>query len=138
MSIIKAGYRITVTSWENDADNYSTITRDGLTKAEVRFHVDLLKLVSGSNCNDKMVFGNIWDPSELELYAFDKACKEVFVKHDKELETNGEYEALNYAMDIIGEYIGYSDFYTRVAERIVIEYVAQEIVIEDVSTNFGV
>jgi hypothetical protein len=137
MSIIKAGYRITVTSWENDADNYNTKTVEGLNEDEVNFHIDLLKLIVGSNSNDKTVFGNMYDPRDSELEAFREAVIRVFLKHSR---PDSIYEPLNIAMDIIGEYTGYGGdgFYTRVAESIVVEFVPQEIIIEDVSTKFGV
>lgn len=135
MSVIKAGYRVTVTSWENDADSYSTRTIDGLDENKVRFHVDLLKLIAGSNCNDSTVFGNMYEPSDKETEAFEKAVIEVLEKHDAGYEG---CEALDIAHDIIGDYTGYSEFYTRVVDSIVVEYVPQEIIIEDVSTKFGV
>ena len=77
MSIIKAGYRITVTSWENDADYYNTNTVDGLDEQETKFHVDLLKLIAGSNCNDSTVFGNMYDPRDSKLEEFEKAATGV-------------------------------------------------------------
>ena len=136
MSTIKAGYRITVTSWENDADNYKTETVDGLDESTVKYHVDLLKLIEGSHCNDKTVFGNLYEPRDSEVEAFEKAATEVLQKHGK---LEDRYEPLDIAVDIISEYTGYSDGYmTRVAESIVVEYVPQEIIIEDVSTKFGV
>lgn len=137
MSVIKSGYRITVTSWENDADNYSTHIRDGLDEHEARFHVDLLKLLEDS-CNNSDKFGNMYDPEDSEMEAFDEACLEVFKKWDEAEEIKEKYDACNHALDIISEYTGYSDFYTRVVESIVVEYVPQEIVIEDVSSKFGV
>ena len=136
MSTIKSGYRITVTSWENDADNYRTETIDGLDEHEVRFHVDLLKLIMGSRCNDKTVFGNMYEPRDSEVDLFEEAVTKVLTKHD---ELDSKYHARDIAMDIIGDYTGYSEgFFTRVAESIVVEYVPQEIIIEDVSSKFGV
>jgi hypothetical protein len=135
MSVIKAGYRVTVTSWENDADSYSTRTIGGLDENKVRFHVDLLKLIAGSNCNDSTVFGNMYEPSDKETEAFEKAVIEVLEKHAI---PNEGFGALDIAIDTIYEYTGYSEFYTRVVDSIVVEYVPQEIIIEDVSTKFGV
>ena len=137
MSTIKAGYRITVTSWENDADNYNTETCDGLSEDTARFHIDLLKLIAGSNCNDNTVFGNMYEPGDEELEVFEEAATKVLEKHDQ---FDSKYDALDIATDIIGNYTGYSSdgFYTRVAESIVVEYVPQEIIIEDVSSKFGV
>jgi hypothetical protein len=136
MSTIKAGYRITVTSWENDADNYNTSTTDGLDEQEARYHVDLLKLIKGSHCNNKNVFGNLYEPRDSEVKAFEEAIQAVFYKHGK---TFPDDMALDVAMDIVGDYTGYSDGYmTRVAEKITVEYVPEEIFIEDVTKQFGV
>ena len=136
MSTIKAGYRITVTSWENDADNYNTQTVDGLSESDAYYHIDLLKLIAGSHCNDNTVFGNLYEPRDSEVEAFEKAATKVLVKHNK---LEDDYEPLNIAVDIISDYTGNSEGYlTRVAEYISVEFVPQEIIIEDVSTKFGV
>lgn len=34
--MIKAGYQVQVTSWENDGDNYNTISIDGLPQTKKR------------------------------------------------------------------------------------------------------
>lgn len=39
--MIPAGYQLHTLSWENDGDNYKTTILSGLTKAEVRFYIDL-------------------------------------------------------------------------------------------------
>lgn len=135
MSAIKAGYRITVTSWENDADNYNTKSCDGLSEDQARFHVDLLKLIDGSHCNNNTVFGNMYEPDDEQLEAFEAAAAKVLEKHNQ---LDSKYDTLDIAMGIIGDYTGYGEgFYTRVAESIVVEYVPQEIIIEDVSSKFG-
>jgi len=46
---------------------------------------------------------------------------------------------LDIAMDILSDYTGYGEGYmTRVAEKITVEYVPEEIFIEDVTKQFGV
>jgi hypothetical protein len=129
MSTIKAGYRVTVKSWENDGDHYNTITKDGLSEEDVKLYVDILKLARED-------FGNMYDPSDKELEDFGNAVKKVFDKHGRAYdESNCEEEG----GEIIGEFCGYSEHYfTRVVEKITVEYVPQEIVIEDVTTKFGV
>lgn len=53
-TIIPAGYRLSVTSWANDADNYKNEMVEGLTLDEVKFRVDFIKLfTSKNNRNDK-------------------------------------------------------------------------------------
>lgn len=136
MNTIKSGYRITVTSWENDADNYNTTCVDGIDLRTAEFHIDLLKLIKGSHCNDKTVFGNLYEPRDSEVEAFEEAIVKVFRKHNQEIVPG---MSLDIAMDIIGDYTSYSDGYmTRVAESITVEYIPQDIQIEDVSKQFGV
>jgi hypothetical protein len=131
MSIIKSGYRITVTSWENDGDNYATESKDGLTHDRVRYHCDLLQLISGSNCNDKTVFGNMYEPDDDEIELFREAVDKVIATH----EIAGD-DSFDSALDIINEYTGSGDQYTRVAEEIVVEFIPTRIDIEDVTKEF--
>lgn len=42
MTNIPAGYTLTITSWENDADNRADKTLHGLSEADVRFYLNLL------------------------------------------------------------------------------------------------
>lgn len=42
MTDIPAGYQLSITSWENDADNYNTITISGLTFEDVKFYLHFL------------------------------------------------------------------------------------------------
>ncbi len=44
MNTIKPGYMIQITSWENDADNYRTIVKDGLSVTVAKFFVEFAKL----------------------------------------------------------------------------------------------
>lgn len=136
MSTIKAGYRITVTSWENDADNYRTISKDGLTEAETQSYVDMLKLLKGSYCNNKNVFGNLYEPRDSEIEQFKAAICPIMDKHGIEYEQ--EYPT-DVFCDIVGDFTGYAEGYlTRVVEKIVVERVPEEIKIEEVSNQFGV
>lgn len=131
MSVIKAGYRLSVTSWENDADNYNTEIVDGLSKSEVQLAVDLLNLVKDSSSNTDL-FGNMYDPDESEIEAFKAAIEEVFKKNGIE-----EEQPFDLAMDLYYDYgIGASEFFTRVAEKVVVEYVPADITISDVTQEF--
>jgi hypothetical protein len=129
MSTIKAGYRMTVESWENDADHYNTVIKDGLNERDVKLYIDILKLTDGE-------FGNMYEPTERELNDFAKAVEAVFDKH------NHPYETENLASDgseIICDFCGYSEYYfTRVVDKITVEYIPQDIIIEDVTKQFGV
>lgn len=129
MSTIKAGYRMTVTSWENDADHYNTITKDGLTENDVKLYVDVLRLAADG-------FGNMYEPSDKEMEKFGEAVWLVFDKNGHKYEQPDG--CIDEGAEIIGEFCGYSEHYfTRVVEKIIVEYVPQEIVIEDVTKKFG-
>lgn len=133
MTVIKKGYRITVVSWENDGDNYRTITKDGYDECETKLIVDLMKLLE-SRC-----FGNMYEPNTDKLYRFEGALRVVFDKHGVDYTEGGEFSVTDYAMDAyIGEFTGYgSEFFTRVVQSISVEYIPQDIVIENVSDKFG-
>lgn len=137
MSTIKSGYRITVVSWENDADNYRTCTRDGLLKEEAQQVVEFLKLIAGSynrHQTDNKVFGNLYEPRDGVREEFENAVRKLMAKYD--IEVNEEWP-LDYFLDEVCEYTGWSEGYlTRVVDKITVEYVPQEIVIEDVTKEF--
>ena len=137
MSTIKSGYRITVVSWENDADNYRTITRDGLLKEEAQRDVEFLKLIAGSynrHDTDNKVFGNLYEPRPPAIEAFTDAVRQLMAKYD--IEVNEEWP-LDYFLEEVCEYTGWSEGYTtRVVDQITVEYVPTEIVIEDVTKEF--
>lgn len=144
MTVIKAGYRITVTSWENDGGNYKTITKDGFDEGETKLIVDLMKLLDSENRNPEC-FGNMYDPSDAELEKFEEALQKLFNKHnidymdDTDHEYADESPATDYAMEVyIDKFTGCGEFFTRVVESIKVEYIPQDIHIEDVSDKFGV
>ena len=57
MENIKAGYMVCVTTWENDADNYKTKIRSGLTKAQA-LAVEKFCRFFISNERNNCTFGN--------------------------------------------------------------------------------
>ena len=77
---IEAGYRLTVTSWENDGDNYNTKTVEGYTLEEVTFLVELCNLFRSRN-QVKGCIGNMYEPSDKELQESEKAVLNVVSKH---------------------------------------------------------
>lgn len=135
--IIKAGYRFSVTSWENDGDNYQTHSIDGLSDMVVK---NLIKLVSlfESSSNSKNKFGNLYEPSEEEIEKMDAELikfKDVLgYKRAKNDEEHINYIKEKWLSDF-GIYIS-GDFYTRVFEEFTVEYVPTKIVIEDVTKKF--
>jgi hypothetical protein len=129
---IPKGYRITVVSWENDADNYNTKVESGLTKEEVAFKIDLCKALK----HDGGV-GNMYQPSDSELEFARQILKAVLVKHSEADEGDPTDEAADTAFDYLYD-LGLSggEFFTRVCESYKVEFVPTDIYIEDVTKEF--
>ena len=135
---IPAGYRVTVTSWENDGDNYRTNSIDGLSCQDAKLLVNLSRLQEGE-------FGNMYEPSDEKCAKYSKACKKVFDvnPHDPlgkfagwNTETTEE-NADELASEMLQDLFGSSEYYyTRVCEEVVVEYLPQDIFIDDVTKEF--
>lgn len=156
-TIIPPGYRVSVTSWENDADNYKTNIFEGLTKERVEFLAELLPhFYSGSNNRGK-TFGNMYEPSDSRYAEAATRIREVMERHRAGL-TEDELEILDEAAgidledatkgrgadmysfgEIVGEFLSYSEDYTfRVFESMKVEFVPHEIRMQDVTKEFKI
>lgn len=150
MTIIKKGYRITVTSWENDADNYNTKTMDGFTKEEAHLFIDIFKLFySKNNRSNKGCFGNIYSPTEAEMKAMNLAFIDIFSKHptheecfpleedEVDLAQNEKDEIrIECVMDMLYDFGLRGEFFARVLDSYTVEFVEQDIHIQDVTSEF--
>lgn len=127
---IKAGYRLEVVSWENDADNYKTEAIDGLDKETCQFYIDLVKL-TGRNGE----FGNMYEPSDAEFAKFTKVLVKVFKAHGKPVDD--EDAVHDEAIAIIGDMLGYSEHYhTRVMDNYKVSYTPVDVELQDVTNQF--
>lgn len=122
------GYKITVTTWENDADNYKTQSIYGLTQEQIFLYVDLCKLFHQDNdC------ANLYDANEEEINYLDSKINEIKQKHHTVIEKhNLDVDGLLYDLNIFGE----QNVTTRVVESVMIEFIPQDIVIEDITHQF--
>ncbi len=130
VTTIPEGFRVTVVSYEGDADNYKTVVLEGLSDAEVRGVVTLCKLHYSRNDHRRKGWGNIYDPSfdEIEKYG------EVLNGLDDNYPVPkgyGDFNELAFKLCLQGD-----DFFTRAFESIKIEYVPTEIKLEDVTGSF--
>lgn len=150
-TVIPKGYRITVESWENDADNYKTKIMEGFEKSSVEFITEFVKLFySKNNYRGPKGFGNMYEPSDKELKGFAEACNLVIKKHiNKDTENtvrqyfwdddaNSFYEDHHEGVIDLAYDLGLSggDFYTRVLDSFKVEYVPVEIILQDVTEEF--
>jgi hypothetical protein len=141
---IPPGYRLTVTTWENDCDNYNTRSIEGQKLETTQFLVDLLKLFSSKNAHSGKGHGNLYDPSEEEIEKCQKAIVEVWDRHSPEVPKDysavvtdeDKYETCLQAwLENLGV-AGSNDYYTRVVESFKVEYIPHEIRIADVTAQF--
>lgn len=145
--IIKKGYRLTVRSWENDADNYKTVSMDGLNEDQVRFYVAICKRMT-PRCWDKNKFGNLYDPTDEKVEAFNQSLNETVEAHGGILtvfpdtlqedidDCDGDFS--DWVYDALGDIglTGGGEFFTRVCDKFTVEYVEQDIAIPDVTEQF--
>lgn len=138
MAIIKRGYRITCDTWENDGDSPNSVTKDGYSEVQCRFLCEVLSLFSA----DK--FGNICD-GETDLIEglsnnLVSICKKypgIFKTFNHEVYEDDETDLIEGTMDLVYDFgTARGDYYTRVVEKITVEYLPVDVIIEDVTERF--
>lgn len=133
---IPAGYRLTIVSWENDGDAYTTQTISGLGSEMVHFYVGLAQL-----CEDD--WGNMYQPSEKERVEFKAACVKMVREKLEQSKLPVDWnkfcneEIADMCMDH-RDTLGLlsSDYFTRVTESILVEYVPEKIILQNVTADF--
>jgi hypothetical protein len=136
---IKAGYRLTVISWENDGDHYNTVTKDGLDGIETGYLVKLLSMLKKGHYSGG--FGNLYDPDDEQLLKFGQAIEELGSNLTEWLTFNEGYETLEdlaYAFtEVICDYTGSSEnYHTRMVESIKVEFIPEDITLLNVTEQF--
>lgn len=149
--IIKAGYRITVESWENDLDVYATEVVEGLSKEECQLYANICKAFLNDRIGRHVYkLCNIYEPSDAQcdhvvdtIISFVKASglkkynggdlKEIFEDgpHMRDYQVDLTYEILS-DLGLTNK----GDFYTRVVDKYAITYVENDIVLPDVTKDF--
>ena len=132
MTTIKKGYRMTIISWENDADNYRREVLEGLSEDEVKFYLELCKLHVSKN-GRAGGFGNAYEYESISG-KHEEAMLTLAQKYQEVLKfIEPNYDMM---MDYLYMCLGDGEFYTRVFESVKIEYVPHDIHIEDVTDRF--
>lgn len=131
---IPKGCRLTVTTWENDADNYNTKILQGLTLEHARF---LFALAKGFMRESDIA--NLFDPSEDEIAKVANFARQLFKEFPDKLNTEGlEDDDLADAIHDFMYDLGISgtDFYSRVVDKILVEYVPEDVYFDEVTELF--
>lgn len=146
LNTIKAGYRLTVNTWENDGDNCNSRTEDGLTESGVRFWVDIFKAHRSKNSGDGFI-GNIYDPNEDEIEKYNAKIASIMREHPNAVfgifgvdlvdnEISDKELADNFA-DIGHDWtLSSSEFHSRVVEDWVVEFTPVQLILGDVTDDF--
>lgn len=149
IAVQEAGYRIGVTSWENDADNYNfkSITLENVD--DTRVVVALCKLLHPRYDTPQQTFGNMYEPSESDLVEFEQAVSaipgikdflyKVFPGLEQDMqdpEYGGDY--MDCVTDILYDLglCGSEYYYTRVCEKVEVHYFAEPVYAMDLTTEF--
>ena len=138
-SVIKAGYRISCNSWENDGDNYNLTIKDGFSEPHARFIYDILSQFCSSDIS------NLYEPDEDEIEEFNNVMYAVFKRHECANEFFGIEDSSNHNAEqiadrilqtILHDFMGGSEYFTRTVEDIKVEYIPEDVIFEDRSENF--
>jgi len=144
MILHKAGYLLTVSSWENDLSNKNSKQLHYTDKTKVQQAVEFCKLFTKSYRGNEYEFlGNLYDPNQVErdrveriFYSFYLSNK-GFIDEDPS-ETPPEPDLIcDWCLDIAYDFgLTGSDFYTRMCSDIKVIYSKEDIHCEDVTSDF--
>lgn len=141
-----AGYYLNVTTWENDGDNYRTVSAHYTSEADVRGAIEICKLFRSKNSHPNPGIGNATqnDFSEIidGLYDFIKKNPGVLTVTAEEIEDDeGDGTLLVYRLlgsipklGLVGDF---DWFYTRVFERFTVEYFPEDVFCDDLTEQFA-
>lgn len=128
--VIKKGYTLEVTSWENDGDHYSTKAKTVETREEAERLFKICTELFKSCNNGEGGVGNSIDSEENQtLFDYVEDNPELFL----ELIEKDEDEIVDYFQNLADELMGSSDFYGfRVCESCQLTYSPEDIYLEEV------
>jgi hypothetical protein len=134
--IAKAGWTITVTSWENDGDYGSTESHTVTEKRHAEFFVKLANSLGGDS-----EYGNMYEPYEEQKDGLNQAIMELVTScgvedllPGREAWHDSDSEQLYGLLDFIG--LSGTDFYTRYMQSVTVTYSPGDIFVEDVTEDF--
>ena len=147
-SVIPAGYRVSISSWENDGDNNQKKVIEGLAKRErIKYLADVCKLFKSKSLSTETekFYGNMYEPDRADIEEACSAIVVVMAAHRDALDQE-EQDLLDafdmdcigdYITDFLGELLGYSeDYWVRVFAGMKVEYTPVEITLDDVTGEF--
>lgn len=143
MSVIKAGYRITVESYENNGDACRTVTVDGLSLDDAKFHARILSLI-----NTTSQYGCMLSDDEELVDSFVYECRSIIDSgkyvvnglHTLDTISTSNDVLFDFIKDeILSQYVGYPEYdiyATRKVDNITVEFIPTEIDLGDITSQF--
>ena len=136
--VIEKGYTLTVVSWENDGDYYSTHSKTVQTLEEAKVWWEMMQLCkSHSGPEDIIDLGNShggFNKNQIEMASdFIKKHHKILLVPDDNIEEYNNAELSYWFCDLAGELLGRSEDYAcRVAESCVITYSNEDVYLEEI------
>jgi len=145
-TVIPAGYRLSISSWENGGDLWYTNVLEGLSKERVEMLIAVCKLFVSYRDGG---YGNAYESRYDDVIAAGDAVLHVMLKEYPQGATCEEAEWIGGIVDdsdlydFVVEYVSDlfgsdGEFTFRVFESAKVEWIPEDIHIEDVSKEFGV
>lgn len=132
MALIKNGYQLSVTSWENDGDNYKTVVTNGLSEEDVKFLIHLGQNFSIKNNNNDDGYSD----ETVECFVEESLEKFPNVTQSlaEEANNNGRFFVEKYILSYASE--GYEHEYCRVFDSYDVNFISSDC--PDVTKQFDV
>mgnify|MGYP003665986908 CR=1 FL=1 len=143
MILHKAGYLLTVSSWENDLSNKNSKQLHYTDKTKVQQAVAFCKLFTKSHRERDGVFvGNLYNPNQVEHGRVERIFYNFHLSNngfiDEDAAAPAEPDLIcDWCLDIAYEFgLTGSDFYTRMCDKIEVIYFKEDVHCEDVTSDF--
>jgi aromatic ring hydroxylase len=136
MNKINKGYTLTVTSWENDGDNYRTKSKTVQTLEEAKVWNEMMQMCTSKNTSEEVKLGNTYDgydeKQEQLILDFIKKHHNTFNISQKDLEDlEDTYDFIELFSDLSCELLGGSeDYMCRVMESCIVTYSPVDVIPE--------
>lgn len=136
--IVKKGYTLTVTSWENDGDASQTLSKTVETKEEAQVWYEMMQLCKSQNNQPKGVIklGNSYDGLDYQqkevAIEFLKKYHKILIPNENINDIDDE-DLVDIFCDLAGELLGYGENYAcRVMESCMVTYSPEDVFLDEV------
>lgn len=137
IKVINKGYTLTVTSWENDGDNYKTCSKTYESRELAIAVANLCKTLFASSSNGGGGIGNLMDydgeeASEI-IVPYMKSHPELYPNKENPSDEKSDEKLVQICMDYNYELMGGSEYYySRVFESATLTYSPEDVYLEEI------